>query len=89
MYSSKPPARKLSSRSQAKPAPKKAPQVKKCPYCGGTDHLHKPLLKCPYNGASKKPRLEEEEEATAETGNSDDENLLSTNFIHVKRKNEP
>eukprot|EP00957_Ditylum_brightwellii_P079898 6077103-Ditylum_brightwellii.AAC.1 len=31
----------------------------------------------------------EDEEATTEMENSDDENLLSTSFIHIKRKNEP
>eukprot|EP00957_Ditylum_brightwellii_P210750 15365350-Ditylum_brightwellii.AAC.1 len=82
--SSKPPARKSSSILQAKPATKKASQVKNFPHCEGTDHLYKSLLKCPYNGASKKPKLcmEEDEEATADTEHSDDENLLSTNFIH-------
>eukprot|EP00957_Ditylum_brightwellii_P206573 15349048-Ditylum_brightwellii.AAC.1 len=91
--SSKPPVIKLDSRSQAKSLPKKTPQAKKCPYCGGADYLHKSSLKCPYNGASKRPKLDmkegEEEEATTETENYDKDNLLSTNFIHVKRKKEP
>eukprot|EP00957_Ditylum_brightwellii_P021928 1654161-Ditylum_brightwellii.AAC.1 len=34
-------------------------------------------------------RKGEDEEATTETEKSDDNNLLSTHFIHVKRKNEP
>eukprot|EP00957_Ditylum_brightwellii_P103868 7912570-Ditylum_brightwellii.AAC.1 len=51
--------------------------------------------KCPYNGAEKKLRLDveeaegSEEEESTETENLDDDNILSTNFIHVKRKNEP
>eukprot|EP00957_Ditylum_brightwellii_P099906 7613054-Ditylum_brightwellii.AAC.1 len=83
--------RKSSSRSQAKPAPKKLQQEKKFPCCGGIDHLCKSSSKCPYNGASKKLKLDMEngEEATTEMEDFDDKNLLSPNFIHVKRKNEP
>eukprot|EP00957_Ditylum_brightwellii_P186354 14188843-Ditylum_brightwellii.AAC.1 len=33
--------------------------------------------------------VEEDEEATMEMEICDDKNLLSTNFIHVKKKNEP